>query len=165
MHLLLTINLLNFNLYYLLIIQYSQNNKLTNLSPGSNFRSVRTFKPCSDMWPSLRCHVIVDSSPFDATHASASCSVSSLSMNRLASISSVFINTSAHLTIFIISFSTWVLYPWLSICPKNNRFFFKPLIYRTSPIVQIVSSNILIFIVPIPTISKALSSHIYTNPS
>ena len=137
---------------------------LTDLSTGSNFRSERIFKSCSDMWPSLRCHIIVDSSPFDATQASASCSISPLSMNKLALIFSAFINTSTPLTIFIIPFSTWVLYPWLSICSKDNIFFFRSLTCHTLPIVRIVSSNIFILIVPIPAISKTWSLPIYTNP-
>ena len=101
MHLLLATNLLNFNLCCLLVTQCSQNGKFTDLSPRSNCCSKRIFKPCSDMWLSLRCHIVVDSSPFDATHTSVSCSVSPLSMNILALVFSTFINISAPLTIFM----------------------------------------------------------------
>ena len=125
MHLLLMLYMLNFNLCCLLVTQCSQNGKFTDLSYGNNFCSERIFKPYSDMWPSLRCHIIVDSSPFDATHALISCSVSLLSMNKLALIFYAFINTSASLVIFMISFSTWVLHPWLHTYTKDNRFFFR----------------------------------------
>lgn len=141
MYLLLVWDLLNFNLSCLFITQCSQNGTFTDLSPRSNFCLERIFKPCSDMWPSLRCHISTDSSSFDVTHASASYNVSPLSMNRLAPIFSAFINTSVPLTIFIISFSTWVLYSWLSICPKDQRLFLKPLACRTSSIVRTLPSN------------------------
>ena len=124
MHLLLAIYLLNFNLCCLLVTQCLQNGKLTDLSLGSNFHSKRIFKLWSDMWLSLRCHIIVDYSLFDTTHVSAFCSISPLSMNRLAPIFFAFINTSVPMVIFMIPFSIWVLNPWLSICPKDNRFFF-----------------------------------------
>ncbi|KAM7513543.1 hypothetical protein LguiA_003126 [Lonicera macranthoides] len=56
------------------------------------------------MWPSLRCHIIVDSSTelANETDASPSCCVSPLSMYRFAAIFSAFITTSAPLTIFMI---------------------------------------------------------------
>ena len=45
----MAVDLLNFNLYCLLVPQYSQNGKFTDLSPEINFHSERIFKPCSDM--------------------------------------------------------------------------------------------------------------------
>ena len=104
MHLLMAVDLLNFNLCYLLVTQCAQNGKFTDLSPESNFRSERIFKPYFDMWTRLRCHIIVDLSSFDATHVSASCSVSPLSINKLAPLFSAFINTSGSLAILMIPF-------------------------------------------------------------
>ena len=163
MHLLLAIYLLNFNVYCSLTTQCSQNDKSTDLSLRSNFHSKRISKPCSDMWLSLRCHIIVDSSPFDATYTLTFRSVSPLNMNKLTPIFLSFIKTSEHLAIFMIPFSTWVLHPKLSIYPKNNRFFFRPLTCCTSSIVRIVTSNIFILTVPILAISKAWSSPMYTD--
>ena len=124
MHLLLVSDLLNFNLCCLLVTQYLQNGKFIYLSPRSNFCSERIFKPSSDIWPSLRCNIIANFSPFNATHVSTSYNVFLLIMNRLALIFSLFINISTLLTIFMITFSTWVLQQRLSICPNDNRFLY-----------------------------------------
>ena len=54
--------------FMLLVTQWSQNDEFSYLNLGSNFRSEIIFKPYFDMWLSLRCHIIIDSSSFDVTH-------------------------------------------------------------------------------------------------
>ncbi|KAL1298281.1 hypothetical protein AAHE18_18G020900 [Arachis hypogaea] len=127
MCLLRAVDLPNVNLCCLLVTQCLQNGKFTDLSPRMRLRSTRIFKPRSDMWPSLQCHIIVISSWLDeATDASASCKVSPTSMYRFAAIFSAFITTRAPLTTFKIPPSIWVLHPSSSNCPIDNKFFFKP---------------------------------------
>lgn len=99
MHLLLASDLPNFNLCCLLVKKYLQNSKFTDLSPKSNFRLKRIFKPCLDTLWSLKYHTIVDSLPFDMIKASASYNVFLLSINRLVLTFSTFINIRSPLTI------------------------------------------------------------------
>ena len=129
---LLVVTLANLNLCYLLITQCSQKGKLTILSPGKRLRSARTFKPRSDIWPNLRCHIIVVSSWLAAaTDASASCNVSPKSMYRLLVIFFAFITTRLPFTTFKIPPSVWTLHPRSSNYPMDNKFFFKPFTCRT----------------------------------
>lgn len=99
MHLLLVSDLPNFNLCCLLVKKYLQNSKFTDLSPKSNFRLKRIFKPCLDTLSSLKCHTIVDSLPLDMIKASASYNVFLLSINILTLTFSTFIDIRSPLTI------------------------------------------------------------------
>jgi len=127
MCLLRAVDLPNINLCCLLVTQCSQNGKFTNLSPEMGLRSTRIFKPHSDMWPSLQCHVIVISSWLaEATDAFASCRVSPTSMYRFITIFYALITTITPLITFKIPPSMWVLKPSSSSWPIDNKFFLKP---------------------------------------
>ena len=87
MSLLIIVDFLSLNIYYLLITQCSQNGKLIVLSLRSNFWLERIFKPFSDMWPSLRCHIIVNSFLEFAIEISSSWYVLLCSMYKFVAIS------------------------------------------------------------------------------
>ena len=118
------------------------------------------------MWPSFWCHIVVISSVelVDAIETVASWYVFPLSMYKFITIFSAFKTTSAPLMIFKTLFSMRVLQPRSSNYSKDNRFFFKPITCQTPWMMQIIPSYIFILMVPMPTISKAWLSPMYTNP-
>jgi hypothetical protein len=97
MHLLLDVDVPNFNLCCLLITQCSQKGTVTFVSPWSNFLLERIFKPFFNMWPSFWCHVIVFSSEGldDSIDAFTSWCVSLINTKKFASIFLAFKTTSA----------------------------------------------------------------------
>jgi len=137
MHLLLDVDVPNFNLCCLLITQCSQKGTVTFVSPWSNFLLERIFKPFFDMWPSFLCHIIVFSSEGldDAIDASTSLCVSLINIKKFAAIFLAFKTTSALLMIFMIPLSIQILKPRISNCPTDKIFFYKPFTCRTSKIV------------------------------
>jgi len=128
MYLLLVVDLSNFNMCCLLVIQCSQKVK----------KPLQTQEIASYvMWHSFLCHIIIFSfvEMADAIDISTSRYVSPINKNKFVAIFLAFNTTNTPLIIFMMSLSIQVLQPRLSNYPIDKIFFFKPFTSHTSKII------------------------------
>jgi len=128
MYLLLVVDLSNFNICCLLVIQYSQ-----KVKKPLQIQGIASYV----MWPSFLCHIIIFSflEMADAIDISTSRYVSLINKNKFVAIFLAFNTTNTPLIIFMMSLSIQVLQPRLSNYPIDKIFFFKPFTSHTSKII------------------------------